>query len=170
LAQALSINNLPPVRSLGDYCVALARTTNLPMLLRYEDRNSMAHGIEARVPFLDHRLVEFVLRLGDQHKIVGGDTKRVLRVAMKGVLPEVIRNRRDKLGFATPEEAWFKGPLRKDVEAGVEDTLALYPDLLNRDATRALTRQILDGARPFDYSLWRIVVFGIWGRVHAMTL
>jgi asparagine synthase (glutamine-hydrolysing) len=170
LRQALEAEGLGPSRSLGDYCVVLTRSTSLPMLLRYEDRNSMAHGIEARVPFLDHRLVEFVLRLGDQHKIVGGDTKRVLRRAMENILPEPIRLRRDKLGFATPEEMWFKGPLRKAVEAGVEETLALYPDLLVRDATREFARQVLDGQRPFDFSLWRIVVFGIWGRTFGMSL
>ncbi len=170
LSQAMASEGFSQPRTLGEYCVILTRTTNLPMLLRYEDRNSMAHGIEARVPFLDHRLVEFALRLGDQHKIVGGDTKRVLRRAMTGVLPDAIRDRRDKLGFATPEETWFKGPLRKRVEAGIEDTLALYPGLLASDATRKFARQMLDGQRPFDFSLWRIVVFGIWGRMFGMSL
>jgi asparagine synthase (glutamine-hydrolysing) len=170
LAQAMAAEGLAPVKGLGDYCVVLTRTTNLPMLLRYEDRNSMAHGIEARVPFLDHRLIEFALKLGAQHKIVGGDTKRVLRTAMKDVIPEDVRQRRDKLGFATPEEAWFKGPLRKTVEAGIEDTLALYPDLLRPDATRAHAREMLDGARPFDFTLWRIMVFGVWGRAYRMSL
>jgi len=170
LAEAMAAEGAGPIRSLGDYCVMLTRSTNLPMLLRYEDRNSMAHGIEARVPFLDHRLVEFALRLGDQHKIVGGDTKRVLRRAMAPFLPDKVRERRDKLGFATPEEMWFKGPLRRAVEAGVEDTLALYPELLAPDAVRAHTRQMLDGARPFDFSLWRIFVFGAWGRAYGMSL
>jgi|CXWL01.1.fsa_nt_gi asparagine synthase (glutamine-hydrolysing) len=170
LAQAAAHAGQAIPRSLGGYCVLLARTTNLPMLLRYEDRNSMAHGIEARVPFLDHRLVEFALRLGHQHKIVGGDTKRVLRRAMADILPTPVLQRRDKLGFATPEEAWFKGPMRKAVEAGIEDTLALYPDLLAADATRQYARQMLDGARPFDFSLWRILVFGVWGRAYGMAL
>ncbi len=169
-AQACAREGLPVARTLGDYCVTLARTTNLPMLLRYEDRNSMAHSIEARVPFLDHRLVEFALQLGDQHKIVGGDTKRVLRSAMADILPDPIRFRRDKLGFATPEELWFKGPLRSKVEAGVEETLTLYPGLLDPAETRRLTRQVLDGERPFDFTLWRILVFGVWGRQYRMTI
>ena len=159
-----------PIRTLGDYCTVLTRAISLPMLLRYEDRNSMAHGIEARVPFLDHRLVEFCLRLGSQHKIVGGDTKRVLRQAMRGLLPEPVRNRRDKLGFATPEELWFKGPLREPIMRAIEETLFLYPELFNLAATRQLTRQMLDGERPFDFSLWRIVVFGIWGRTFGLSL
>ena len=73
---------------IGDLCVVLTQSSNLAMLLHWEDRNSMAHGIEARVPFLDHRLVEFSIALGDRHKIVGGDTKRVLRRAMDGILPD----------------------------------------------------------------------------------
>ena len=140
------------------------------MLLRYEDRNSMAHGIEARAPFLDHRLVEFALRLGNQHKIVGGDTKRVLRKSMKDLLPPTVLNRRDKIGFATPEEFWFKGPLRAKIETGIEDTLALYPGLLDADATRKFAKQSLDGLIPYDSTLWRIVVFGIWGRELKMSL
>ncbi len=170
LTQAMAAERLVPPRSLGEYCVILTRSTNLPMLLRYEDRNSMAHGIEARVPFLDHRLVEFALRLGDQHKIVGGDTKRILRRAMNGIVPDLVRDRRDKLGFATPEETWFKGPLRKAVEARIDDTLALYPDLLVPAATREYARQVLDGERTFDSSLWRIIIFGVWGRVMKMSL
>ncbi|MBU4063904.1 MAG: asparagine synthase (glutamine-hydrolyzing) [Alphaproteobacteria bacterium] len=170
LAQALAAEGLINAKSLGDYCVILTRTTSLPMLLRYEDRNSMAHGIEARVPFLDHRLIEFCLRLGDQHKMVGGDTKRILRRAMTGILPESVRQRRDKLGFATPEETWFKGPLRGMIEAGIEETLMLYPDLFNAGAVRRHTRETLDGDRPFDFSLWQLYIFGVWGRTYGMTL
>jgi asparagine synthase (glutamine-hydrolysing) len=158
---------LPAVNGLGDLCVVMTQSSNLAMLLHWEDRNSMAHGIEARVPFLDHRLVEFSLGLGDRHKIVGGDTKRVLRRAMEGILPEIVRNRRDKLGFATPEETWFRGPLRELVRAGVEDTLARYPGLLNSGGVRAHVSDMLEGKRPVDFSLWRIVNLGIWGRVFA---
>jgi asparagine synthase (glutamine-hydrolysing) len=74
----------------------------LPTLLRYEDRNSMAFGIEARVPFLDVRLIELAVRLPDRLRIDRGVTKVVLRRAMKGRLPEAIVARRDKLGFAAP--------------------------------------------------------------------
>lgn len=169
LSTALEYEGIPTPRTLGDYCVILTRATNLPMLLRYEDRNSMAHGIEARVPFLDHRLIEFCLELGDQHKITGADTKRVLRRAMAGLLPESVLHRRDKLGFATPEETWFRGPLRPQIEAGVEATLKRYPDLFNAPAVRQHTADMLSGARPFDFSVWRIHVFGQWGEMFGMT-
>jgi asparagine synthase (glutamine-hydrolysing) len=159
----------PPVANVGELCVVLTQSSNLAMLLHWEDRNSMAHGIEARVPFLDHRLVEFAIALGDRHKIVGGDTKRVLRRAMGGILPEMVRNRRDKLGFTTPEEEWFRGPLRELVSAGVEQTLTRYPWLLNAKGVRAHTADMLEGRRPVDFSLWRIISLGIWGRVFAVT-
>jgi asparagine synthase (glutamine-hydrolysing) len=159
----------PPIAGLGDLCVVLTQSSNLMMLLHWEDRNSMAHGIEARVPFLDHRLVEFTLGLGDHHKIVGGDTKRVLRSGLRGVLPESVRNRRDKLGFATPEEVWFRGPLREAVNAGIEDTLARYPGLLNPRGVRAHAADMLEGRRPVDFSLWRIINLGIWGRVFSVS-
>jgi asparagine synthase (glutamine-hydrolysing) len=159
----------PPVAGLGDLCVVLTQSSNLAMLLHWEDRNSMAHGIEARVPFLDHRLVEFSIAIGDHHKIVGADTKRVLREAMQGILPEKVRNRRDKLGFATPEEDWFRGPLRELVLAGVEQTLGRFPQLLNPAGVRAHVADMIEGRRPVDFSLWRIISLGIWGRVFAVS-
>ena len=167
---ALRQLGLGRVENIGQLCVAMTQASNVTMLLHWEDRNSMAHGIEARVPFLDHELVEFSIAMGSQHKIVHGDTKRVLRRAMHGIIPEKIENRRDKLGFATPEQKWFRGPLRHLVEAGVEDTLNRYPDLLNAGETRMLTRELLDGVRPIDFTLWRIVNIGIWGRVFNMSI
>lgn len=159
---------LPAVTDLRTLCLTMTYSSNLAMLLHWEDRNSMAHSIEARVPFLDHPLVEFDLALGNDHKIVGGDTKRVLRKGMSHVLPESVRERRDKLGFATPEQIWFRGPLRGLVEQGIENTLARYPDLLNADGTRALARDMLDGTRPLDFTLWRIVNLGIWGERYGV--
>ena len=80
--------------------------TSLPHLLHYEDRNSMAFGVEARVPFLDYRLVEFVLTRGFPYRIREGWTKWIQREAMRDVVPPAIAWRRDKVGFETPEVAW----------------------------------------------------------------
>ena len=84
------------------------RHEGLPALLRYEDRNSMAFGIEARVPFLDYRLVEFSCRLPDRLRVGGGVTKVILRQAMRGILPDKIVDRRDKMGFVTPQSSWTR--------------------------------------------------------------
>jgi asparagine synthase (glutamine-hydrolysing) len=77
-------------------------TFSLPSLLRYEDRNSMAHSMESRLPFLDQELVEWILRLPASAIVSGGWSRRILREAMRGVLPETIRERRRKIGFTTP--------------------------------------------------------------------
>ncbi|MBI2417155.1 MAG: asparagine synthetase B, partial [Ignavibacteriales bacterium] len=79
----------------------------LEHLLKWEDRNSMFFSIESRVPFLDYRLVEKTLASVPDMKIKNGITKSILREAMKGILPEKIRLRKDKIGFSTPEEEWF---------------------------------------------------------------
>ena len=83
----------------------------LPELLRYEDRNSMAHSLEARVPFLDHRLVELMFSLDGGELIHRGETKSVLRRALADLLPPAVRERRDKLGFVTPEARFLRGSL-----------------------------------------------------------
>ncbi|MCR4523805.1 asparagine synthase (glutamine-hydrolyzing) [Bosea sp. 47.2.35] len=155
---------------IASICLVMAHSSNLPMLLHWEDRNSMAHGIEARVPFLDHPLVDFALGLGSQHKLVGADTKRVLRRAMADVLPPAVSARRDKLGFATPEAAWFRGPLRQLVEDGVERTLRTLPGLLDPAGTRRFASKMLSGAAPLDFSLWRIISLGIWAERFKVSL
>jgi asparagine synthase (glutamine-hydrolysing) len=157
-------------KSLAEYCAAATYATSLPQLLHWEDRNSMAHSIEARVPFLDPALATFALALGDQHRIAGGETKYVLRRAMDGILPDMVRDRRDKIGFATPEQNWFRGPLRRLANDGVEATLRRFPDLLNPSGTRALVADMLEGRRLFDFRLWRIINLGIWGERFGVTL
>jgi asparagine synthase (glutamine-hydrolysing) len=163
MAVATGLLGLAAPTDIKSLCLAMTFASNLQMLLHWEDRNSMAHSVEARVPFLDHPLVEFSLALGNDHKIVGGDTKRVLRRAMADVLPEPVRERRDKLGFATPEQSWFRGPLRGLIHDGVEASLARYPDLVNAAGARAMRDGMLDGSRPVEASLWRLVNLGLWG-------
>jgi asparagine synthase (glutamine-hydrolysing) len=87
----------------------------LPLLLRMEDRSSMAHSIEARVPLLDHKLVEFGLSLPDHQKIQRGFSKFAVREASHGLMPESVRMRRTKLGFAGADQRWLDGELRPQV-------------------------------------------------------
>lgn len=81
--------------------------TSLPALLRYEDKNSMAFSIETRLPFLDYRIVEFAKQIPNKYKLQHGWSKSILRDVMKGVLPDSIRLRKDKMGFATAEKTWL---------------------------------------------------------------
>lgn len=80
---------------------------SIPQLLRYEDRDGLAFSVESRVPFLDHRLVELAHSIPPAYKVRNGWTKWVFRMAMKDILPDEIRWRKDKLGFQTPEEKWY---------------------------------------------------------------
>lgn len=98
---------------LDNFLYHLLFATSLPAILHHNDRNSMAHGIESRVPFLDHRLVEFAFSTGNASKIsTSGATKSMLRGAMRGIIPDGIATRYDKKGFVTPGEiAWLRGPL-----------------------------------------------------------
>jgi asparagine synthase (glutamine-hydrolysing) len=82
---------------------------------------------------------------------------------MHDILPPAVRDRRDKLGFATPEVEWLRGPLRRLVVDGVEATLRRFPEVLNPEGVRALVEATLNGDRPFDFAPWRIVNLGIWG-------
>ncbi len=165
-AQALGVEGRTDV---GAMCLSLTSATSVPMLLHWEDRSSMMHGIEARVPFLDHRLVEYAIRLGGRHKLVDAETKVVLRRAMADRLPEAVLNRQDKLGFATPEQEWAQGPMRDFMRNGVVKTLDMYPTLLHREATLDLVDRALDGRAGFSFTPWRILMVGLWGELFGLA-
>ena len=98
----------PVVRKLNDILYFHTRQLGLQELLRYADRNSMAHGREVRLPFLDHELVQFVFSLPSHFKIRDGWTKWILRIAMQNQLPERIVWRKDKAGFEPPQQKWMQ--------------------------------------------------------------
>jgi asparagine synthase (glutamine-hydrolysing) len=83
-------------------------------LLRYADRNSMAHSVEVRLPFLNHELVEFLFSLPDNYIISNGWSKKILRESMEGILPEKIQWRKDKIGFEPPQNNWFNDKLMEE--------------------------------------------------------
>ena len=143
--------------------------TAIPMLLHWEDRDSMAHSIEARVPFLDYRLVEFVLGLPDGHKIARGTTKRVLRAGMQGILPERVRNRVDKLGFVTPEEIWLRQRRPDLFRRALRETVDSAGGVIKSGVLEML-EDIIAGKRPFDFLIWRLVSFGRWIRRHNVQI
>ena len=137
--------------------------TRLPALLRYEDRNSMAFSLESRVPFLDHRLVEFAFSLPDEALIHQGWSKWILRQSMQGILPESIQWRKDKMGFVTPQELWFKQELRPFIME-----LLLSSDFQSRSYWH--NRSILEAYEAYVENnnpmilpwLWRILSLELW--------
>jgi asparagine synthase (glutamine-hydrolysing) len=137
-----------------------ATTVHLPALLRFEDRNSMAHSIEARVPFLDHRLVEFAFRLPGEEKITGAVTKHILRESLAGVLPDAIRARTDKIGFrADPDITWTLARRHRDA---LLTSATQYEDRwLEREAlARLLTSP--DRSPDTEAALWRVISLKLW--------
>jgi asparagine synthase (glutamine-hydrolysing) len=98
----------PIVRKLNDILYFHTSQLGLQELLRYADRNSMAHGREVRLPFLDHELVQFIFSLPPHFKIKEGWTKWILRKSMSNVLPQNIAWRKDKVGFEPPQKLWLE--------------------------------------------------------------
>ncbi|MEN6621163.1 MAG: asparagine synthase-related protein [Smithella sp.] len=135
--------------------------TSIPTLLHYEDRDSMAHSVESRVPFLDYRLVEFVLGLPDEFKLSNGVTKRVLREGMSGLLPDTIRDRMDKLGFVTPEEVWVKEHAPDLFQLKLQRAVDSSQGILSPKCLELLD-EVICGAAPFSFLIWRMISFGEW--------
>lgn len=162
LTAAAASLGLDRPRDVAQLCLCMTYASNLQMLLHWEDRNSMAHSIEARVPFLDPELVALSLSLPSSLKLDGVETKSVLRRAMADVLPPTVRERRDKLGFATPEATWMRGALSPLLAQGVEKTLTRLPGLVDPKAARAMSEGMLSGARAADPALWRLANLGLW--------
>jgi asparagine synthase (glutamine-hydrolysing) len=138
--------------------------TSLPPLLRYEDHNSMAFSIESRVPFLTPALVNFVSSL-PQSYIVGpdGTSKRVFRQAMRGIVPDAILDRRDKIGFQTPENRWLT-TLRPWVERALKSETAASIPALDLPAVERDWNAVVQRRRPFDARVWRWVNLIEWTR------
>lgn len=142
---------------------ALLLHSSIPKLLHSADRNSMAHSVESRLPFLDFRLVEFAMGLPAEAKLWAGTTKRVLREAMRGTLPEPIRTRMDKMAFATPEETWVRHDAPTRFRAELRRAIDASQGLLNAAALDHLDA-VIAGKTPFDFLVWRMISFGAWMR------
>jgi len=136
--------------------------TYLHELLMKQDQMSMATSVESRVPFLDHKLVEFTAKMPDRMKLRGGTTKYVLRASMKGVLPEKILSR-SKMGFPVPIGSWFRGPFKRVIDEYVVSDRALSRGIFAPDFIRELVSRHQTGE---DHSerLWALLNFEIWLR------
>lgn len=142
---------------------ALTQTV-LPELLRYADRNSMAFSREVRLPFLDHRLVEFLFAIPTDQKMRGSRTKVVLRNAVLDVVPKEIRNRTDKLGFAPPEVFWLRSPLRSWVEEILTSTEFRSREWWEPEIVERVWRRFLNGEDSLHTSIWRWISVEVWAR------
>lgn len=138
------------------------RHWSLPVLLRYQDRNSMAHGVEARVPMVDHEFVELALTMPEEFFFRGGMTKRLLVEGIGDRLPPTLRVRRTKLGFDTPQAGWMRGRLGAALEDRVARCDRLEP-LLDRRAARTLFAAYRQGSKKIPhFLLFRIACLATW--------
>jgi asparagine synthase (glutamine-hydrolysing) len=117
----------------------------LPTFLRCIDRASMAHGIEVRMPFLDWRLVTFAFSLPDESKLGGGFTKRILRLAMKDLMPDPVRLRTQKIHFSSPITEWGRGALKTWLLDVTSDRSFLQSSTWNGKAVRASVERSVQG-------------------------
>jgi asparagine synthase (glutamine-hydrolysing) len=132
--------------------------TLLPALLQVEDRVSMAHGLESRVPFLDHTVVEFAATMPANVKFKHGNMKHVLRAATQSTLPKLVAERKDKMGFPVPLTEWLRDPARDFVF-----------DLLGSQAAKSRdtidNRKVLQGLEDepqFGRKLWGFLSLELW--------
>lgn len=156
---------------LGEIPVSDLTYYSVPALLHYEDRNSMAHSIESRVPFLDHELAEFLVNCPTSLKLRHGWSKWILREGMKGVLPEKVRLRRDKMWFPAPQSKWLRNGLRAETEK-----VFASPDL--RMSRFLAQKNVVDEFGKFfanapgalsDASLFRVLSLERWAAVFDVS-
>jgi asparagine synthase (glutamine-hydrolysing) len=161
--RALALDHAKPLRLDADAMLrADVEEQNLPGLLRYEDRNSMAHSIEARVPYLDHRLVELAFRMPALDRMGDAVPKRVLRDALRDVLPKVVMDRRDKIGFrASPSATWELARRHREalIDAQCEPEERWF-------VPGEVERLIDSPARnaEVEFALWRVINAKLWAR------
>jgi asparagine synthase (glutamine-hydrolysing) len=138
---------------------------SLPVLLRYEDRNMMAFGVESRVPFVDHIFVEWLAKLPCNLRLSAGWSKRILREAFKGILPEPIRLRRSKLGFVTPRPAWISGPL-SDWQTTMLTSPRHLSEVVDMASVAKLFARYTGGERSLAVQdiLFRLAIYEAWAR------
>lgn len=143
-----------------DKMTAFETRTLLPALLHIEDRMSMAHGLESRVPFVDHELVDLVRSVPALIKFKGGEMKHLLKIAFEDMLPAAIMGRRDKMGFPVPLNDWARGPLAPYFSTMFNEMAETdRPFVRGREA---LARFSTSGS--FSRQLWTLLSLELWYR------
>ena len=154
-------------RRLAETQRALLSGSGFSHLLRHGDRNSMRWSVENRVPFLTRQMAELALSFPERYLLSKrGETKSVFRAAMRGIVPDAIIDRRDKVGFETPELRWLNADRRV-----MENVLSAADEIsfLDVDDLRKEFRAISDGAKPFSWQAWRIINYCKWYRLVLMS-
>lgn len=137
---------------------------SLPCLLHWEDRNSMSTGTEMRLPFLDHRIVEAVLKTSVSTKLNAGYTKYLLRQAMADYLPQEICRQRVKRGFETPAQSWFESDLARPIEEILSQPQSPLTELFDLHALRKQFRRTRDAwiTSLSEFDWFKLVTTDLW--------
>lgn len=142
----------------------LTRDT-VPDLCHYEDRNSAAHGLEERFPFLDYRIAEFMFRLPWTFKTYRGTSKVLVRRSMRGRLPSTVLDSYRKIGMEVPEDKWVRGSLAPMIHDMAGSRSFRERGLWRSGKVRALIDQHMNGVRDSGNLIWRIIGTELWFRM-----
>jgi len=137
----------------------------LPSLLRYEDRNSMAFGIETRLPFLDYRLVELAFSLPDTERLDGVVTKAIARRSLGDRVPRMVLERRDKMGFETPTDLWLRGRHAGELRRRLARK-GPFQDWVDAAVIDAQVADFLAGRREIGLQIWRWLSLESWSQTY----
>lgn len=161
----LAPNDVAGRRLVAELAFSLIRR-GLPALLRHGDRNSMRFSVESRVPFLTPDLANFLLSLPESYLISQqGETKSVFRAAMRGIVPDEILDRKDKIGFETPEQAWLIG-MADQIRMWLSVDIAV--PFLNQKEIINEFNLIVAGKKPFSWQVWRWINFIRWYQLYFL--
>ena len=154
------------IRSLEDALKVSVRRQPLPLFLRIEDRNSMAHSVEARLPFLDYRLVTLLFSLSSDWKMRGAWNKYILRQSMAGSIPESVRMRVDKMGFPVPSKQWVTAALYEPLQGMLASREMRDTGLYNVDIIRKDLESHHKGIKDVSHDLFNIAQFQMWSNTN----
>jgi asparagine synthase (glutamine-hydrolysing) len=158
--QAIAASMIARYPDLAAHLIDTSIRTSLPTLLRIADRSSMAFSVESRVPFLTPDFADFLFALPPEHIVSKrGDRKHIFREAMRGILPEDVRTRRDKIGFVADDGLWLRSN-RAHFERYLDEVAAI--PAFNTDRTIGYLRRFFDQGQGSAQQVWRIFIFAIW--------
>lgn len=152
-------------RNVNDVSFVAETYSSLPQLLRYEDKNSMRWSVESRVPFCDYEFVEKIMKLPSNDKIGRGTTKIIFRKAMKDILPEEIMERRDKIGFNTPDSELLKSEEGKNFGWElIRSSCFQKRPYWNASMVAKMFQEHLDGLKDNSEDIWKVFLMELWCR------
>ena len=157
-----------PVGKLSNFLYNQMMSTSIQTLLHFEDRNSMAHSVESRVPFLDYRFVEFAFSLPSHYKIHKNFGKYIHREALKTVVPKEIMERKDKIGFLAPgERFWMRGEMKPMIDSLFHSAEFKNRSIFNQKLILEKWNEYQAGNDKNASLLWQVMALELWFRKFA---